>query len=236
MALYSYVKVRFSRVRKIASIISILCIFSGLSTLLWVIYPILSFELFYAPQLTGLVKPIPADVIKKTLAYDLPAVLGTETIDYTKASVWFPKAINLRIASPTSSYILDIPKLGIEKAGVMVGGEDLMKSLIHFTGPLPGNYGNPIIFGHSTLLWFYNPKDYKAIFSKLPELKKNDAIDVTVDGVRYKYKVFEMKIVTPDDLSVLDQDYSFANITLVTCVPPGTYLKRLVVRGRLESI
>lgn len=236
MALYSYVKVRFTKARKIAAIVSVACIFSGLTILVWVLYPILTFELFYAPQFAGVVSPIPNEIIKNTLVSDLPAVLGSQNIDFTRASTWFPKAVNLKIAASTTSYTLSIPKVGIDKADVTVGGEDLTKSLIHFAGPLPGNYGNPVIFGHSTLLWFYNPKDYKSIFSKLPELKINDTFTVTLDNISYRYKIYEMKIVTPDDLSVLDQDYNSANITLVTCVPPGTYLKRLVVRARLENI
>lgn len=236
MALYSYVKVRFTKARKIASVISIICIVSGIGLLVWVAYPILTFELFYAPQFSGLVRPVPNEAIKNTLANDLPSVLGSQNTDLTRASTWFPKAVNLKIASSTTTYTLSIPKIGIDNAVVTVGGEDLTRSLIHFAGPLPGNYGNPVIFGHSTLLWFYNPKDYKTIFSKLPELKINDTFSVIVDNITYRYKVYEMKIVTPDDLSVLDQNYNAANITLVTCVPPGTYLKRLVVRARLEVV
>ncbi|MBI3379530.1 sortase [Candidatus Gottesmanbacteria bacterium] len=236
MALYSYVKVRLTRARKIASVVSVACIFSGLGILSWVLYPILSFEIFYAPKFNGLIKPIPNEVIKNSFVSDLPAILGSQITDFTKASAWFPTAVNLRIASSTTTYNLSIPKVGIDNAIVTVGGEDLTKSLIHFAGPVPGNYGNPVIFGHSTLLWFYNPKDYKTIFSKLPELKINDTFNVTVDNVSYKYKVYEMKIINPDDLSVLEQDYNSSNITLVTCVPPGTYLKRLIVKGRLETI
>lgn len=236
MALYSYVKIRFSRARKIASVISIACIFSGISLLAWVLYPILAFEIFYAPQFSQLLRPIPNEIIKNTLARDLPAILGSQNTDYTRASAWFPKAVNLKIASSTTTYNLSIPKVGIDNAVVTVGGEDLTKSLIHFAGSIPGNYGNPVIFGHSTLLWFYNPKDYKTIFSKLPELKVKDTFTVTVDNISYLYKVYAMNIVNPDDLSVLEQDYNSSNITLVTCVPPGTYLKRLVVKGRLEKI
>lgn len=200
------------------------------------LFPILNFEIFYAPQFSGLVQPVPDEVIKNTLAQDLPSVLGSQNTDLTRASAWFPKAVNLKIATSTTTYFLSIPKVGIENATVTIGGEDLTHSLIHFAGPIPGNYGNPVIFGHSTLLWFYNPKDYKTIFSKLPELKINDVFTVTVDNISYRYKVYEMKIVTPEDISVLDQNYDSANITLVTCVPPGTFLKRLVVRGRLEVV
>lgn len=236
MALYSYVKVRFTKARKIASVVSIGCIFIGIGILVWVLYPILSFEIFYAPKFSGLIQPIPNEIIRNTLASDLPAVLGSQNTDYTRASAWFPKAVNLKIATSVTTYTLSIPKVGIDNATVTVGGEDLTRSLIHFAGPLPGNYGNPVIFGHSTLLWFYNPKDYKTIFSKLPELKINDTFTATVDNVSYRYKIYEMKIVSPDDLSVLDQDYNSSSITLVTCVPPGTYLKRLVVRARLEQL
>lgn len=204
--------------------------------LLWVLYPIISFEIFYAPKLGSLVKPIPSGLTKNKIVNNLSQILGTENTDYTKASVWFPKALNLKLATSTTSYTLSIPKLGIEKAAVKIGGEDLSKNLIHFTGPLPGNYGNPVIFGHSTLLWFYNPKNYKTIFSKLPDLKQGDDIFTAVDKVTYRYKVFDMKIVSPENLSVLEQNYNHPYITLVTCVPPGTYLKRLVVRGKLVKI
>lgn len=236
MAIYSYVKVKYTKARKIASLVSIVCIFSGIGIFLWVLYPIVSFELFYAPRFSGIIKPIPDEIIKNTLASDLPKVLGAQAADLTRASTWFPKAVNLKIAASSTLYTINIPKVGIDNARVELGGEDLTKSLIHFAGPLPGNYGNPVIFGHSTLLWFYNPSDYKSIFSKLPELKIGDSFSINLDNISYIYKINEMRIVTPDDLSVLDQDYSSMNITLVTCVPPGTYLKRLVVKARLEKI
>jgi sortase A len=40
----------------------------------------------------------------------------------------------------------------------------------------PGEYGNIVIFGHSTLPQLYNPKDYKTIFTYLPSLEKKDHI------------------------------------------------------------
>lgn len=238
MALYSYKKRHLSPLKRIAKILSFTCIFAGLAILLWVSYPIISFEIFYTPKFTTLIKPIPNEVIKKNIVEDLSRILGTETTDYTKASVWFPKALSMKITavSNLSSYTLDIPKLGIEKAKVVVGSEDLSKSLIHFTGPLPGNYGNPVVFGHSTLLWLYNPKDYKTIFSKLPELDFDDEILTKVDEITYRYRVFEMKIVSPDNLSALEQNSDAPYLTLVTCVPPGTFLRRLIIKARLESI
>jgi sortase A len=208
----------------------------GLLIIGWVIYPILSFELFYAPKFTGLIQPIPGEIIKDTISQNLPQVLGADNTDYTKASVWFPKAERIQTITDNSSYYLSIPKVGVEQATVLTGSDDLSKSLIQFTGPLPGNNGNTVIFGHSTLLWFYNPKDYKAIFSKLPELIIGDEIIINVDNITYRYKVMDMRVVSPTDFSVLDQDFDGQNLTLITCVPPGTYLKRLAIHAKLDNI
>lgn len=236
MTLYSYVKLSSYWKRKTIKIISLVFIISGLTILIFVLYPIVTFELFFTPQYSGLVSPVPSDLFRNTLTNALPQALGAGAGDYTRASVWFPKSSTLKIDYTTSFYSLDIPKLGIDKAKVVVGGEDLSKSLIHYTGVLPGNYGNSVIFGHSTIIWFYNPRDYKSIFSKLPTLKYGDEIITTVDKITYKYSVFEMKVVQPDNLSVLEQRTDDSYITLVTCVPPGTYLRRLIVRGKLVKI
>lgn len=235
MPLYRYINKKHKTRNTILKIISFSFIIIGLGIMIWVLYPIVSFEIYYAPRFTELIKPIPQDIIKNSIA-DLPSVLGTENTDYTKASVWFPKALSMKVSSNITSYTLSIYKLGISDAHVIVNGEDLDKSLIHYSGNLPGENGNPVIFGHSTLLWFYNPKDYKSIFSKLPELKKDDEIVVKVDNISYKYKVFDLKIVYPDDISVLEERTDNSYITLVTCVPPGTFMKRLIVRGKLAKI
>lgn len=235
MALYAYRKHSKQTLRRTVRVISIFCIISGLLILVWVLSPIVFFEVVYAPRFTKLLQPVPDAIIQDTLA-SLPVIVQSERIDYTKASVWFPKATNVQISPSSTVYSLSIPKVGVYEALVTIGGEDLMKSLIHFTGPLPGQNGNPVIFGHSTLLWFYNPRDYKSIFSKLPSLTIGDSIITKVDSITYTYKVYDMNIVYPEDLSVLRQQYDNSYITLITCVPPGTYLKRLVVRAKLEKI
>lgn len=234
MALYSYIKAtRRTRIKKYTSVVSISCIFSGLSLLTWVMYPILVFELAYAPRFSELIQPVPTYASESNIVADISSVLGSTTTDYTKASVWFPRAVTIKLAANTVSYTLSIPKFKIDHANVMTGTEDLDRSLIHFTGPMPGMYGNPVIFGHSSLPFLYNPANYKTIFTKLPDLKRGDDIFVDVDKVKYRYQVTDMHVVMPDDLSVLDQRYDGNYITLVTCVPPGTYLRRLVVRGSL---
>ncbi|MBI2611816.1 sortase [Candidatus Gottesmanbacteria bacterium] len=244
MALYYYVKKTSLPRRRILSIASTLFVFSGLSVITWVIYPILAFELFYAPKFIGLVRPIPETIISEAMEN---AILGSgderanavyaSDVDYTKASNWFPKVSPKKLEYTFGSYKVSIPKLSIENALSIVGSEDLSKSLIHWAGSAqPGEYGSAIIFGHSTIPWLYNPKDYKSIFSKLPDLVRGDEIILTANNnVSYKYIVEDMRIVSPDDVSVLEQKYDDSYVTLITCVPPGTYLKRLVVTGRLSK-
>ncbi|MCL5091099.1 MAG: sortase [Patescibacteria group bacterium] len=174
-------------------------------------------------------------------SFDSPqgAVLGEEIdfVDFTKASNWFPETkVNFNEKDP-SSYILSIPKLNIKEAAVWVGMEDLKKSLIQYPGtPLPGRFGNTVIFGHSVLPQFFNPKNYTTIFSTLPTLKPKDEIWIDYNQVKYKYLVEQMIEVQPNDISILAQRYDDSYLTLITCVPPGTYLRRLIVRARLTKI
>lgn len=159
-------------------------------------------------------------------------------IDYTKASNWFVGGVEKEEfrAETISYYTLSVPKLKIENATVAIGGEDLDKSLIQYPGTaLPGKKGNAVIFGHSILPIFFNPENYLSIFSTLPTLKKGDEINVSYDGVSYKYRVENMFEVAPTDIEVLGQNESDSFLTLVTCVPPGDPRKprRLIVRARI---
>jgi len=168
-------------------------------------------------------------------------VLGMDSAlltDLSQANQWFSSSPSLPAwKSRITHYNLSIPELKIENAVVQIGGNDLGESLIHYSGTaLPGQYGNAVVFGHSVLPQFFNPKKYKTIFSTLPSLEKGDEILVDFDGVLYRYRVIEMVEVSPQDISVLEQRYDAEYLSLITCVPPGTYLRRLVIRARLARL
>lgn len=93
-----------------------------------------------------------------------------------------------------------------------------------------------MIFGHSTLPQLFDPTNYKAIFATLHTLKAGDTFEVTVDDTSYSYKIFSISITTPDDMNIFSQSYDNSYITLVTCTPPGTIWKRLVIRASLEGL
>lgn len=205
---------------------------SGIVILFGVIYPIVSYN-SYTRNYTKLVSPV-----SDKSAGSVAAAVGSQTVDYTQASNWFPGGATKEdfATSKVNYYTITIPGLKIDHATVAIGGEDLSKSLIQYPGTaLPGKRGNSVIFGHSILPIFYNPKNYISIFSLLPTLKKGDQILVDYDGISYTYQVEELFEVMPTDIQVLDQDSSDSFLTLVTCVPPGDpgNPKRLIVRARV---
>jgi LPXTG-site transpeptidase (sortase) family protein len=70
------------------------------------------------------------------------------------------------------------------------------------------------------------------VFHHLPELKVGEGVIVATDERQYLYRVTDIKTVTPDQVSVLDQTPD-PTATLITCVPDGIYSHRLVVTTRL---
>lgn len=202
--------------------------FVGLGVILFVLWPLIFYNLPQATRFKHYLSPVPEDY-----------VWSAEPVDYTKVSNWFEVDTKIEIPSKIQYYNISIPKLGIKDALVTIGGEDLNDSLIQYPGTaLPGKRGNAVIFGHSILPQFYNPKDYLAIFSTLTSMKKEDEIKVRYDGVEYSYVVEEIFEVSPSDLEILAQNLTSSYLTLVTCTPPGHPLRprRLIVRARLNPL
>lgn len=199
----------------------------GAAVLIWVMWPILSFSL-YSGDMAPTVTPLTDTKNASPVAY------AAGSVDSTNPNTWFPTAPQKKVVTAVSTYTLSIPKLHIQNATVTIAGDDLDKSLVHYGGTaLPGEYGNTVIFGHSTLVQLYNPKSYNTIFSLLPTLKIGDEIDVTYDGISYVYKVFDMTVTDPTDLSALAQSFDDSYLTLITCVPPGTIWERFHAKAKL---
>jgi sortase A len=218
----------------------------GVAAVTSVIYPLAYYQVTYAPQFEKTVAPIPGAILGQTSVSEetapspkpvtsptvVPEMVNT-SLDYTSANTWFT-GTHLEPSHDVIVYALSIPKLGIKDAVVRNDHSDLKQSLIHYPGTaMVGDLGNAVIFGHSVLPQFFNPKNYLTIFSTLHTLHKGDEIIATEDGATYTYKITDMYSVSPDDLSPLAQTYNGRYLTLITCTPPGTYLKRLIVRAEL---
>ncbi len=138
---------------------------------------------------------------------------------------------------------LSIASLGIEAPVVYIENKDektyqaaLKKGVVHFPGTaMPGEPGNVYIFGHSSdYAWADSP--YRAVFALLTEIKIGDGISLSDSrGRMFRYRVTGTKVVSPKDLSVLDQGgYKKRLLTLQTSYPLGTALRRFIVTAEAE--
>ena len=98
----------------------------------------------------------------------------------------------------------------------------------------PGEVGNFVVSGHSSNDWLDNGK-YKFIFARLEQMQKGDNIYVNYNGKRYTYTVTGSQVVKPTDVHALQTNATKPTMTLITCVPLGTDLNRLLVTAEQVS-
>jgi sortase A len=122
---------------------------------------------------------------------------------------------------------LDVPRLGLSVAVLQGTGSRMLRlGTGHIEGtPLPGEAGNSGIAGHRD-----------TFFRGLKDIRKNDEIQFQTATGLSRYAVDWVKVVAPDDLSVLAPS-SESTLTLVTCYPfyfVGPAPKRFVVRAHKD--
>ena len=200
----------------------------GILLLLWLAVPLVSYQFYYGAQLAPVANP---------LASGGETLLGRSGTDkLVRLENWFAPGVNLPTAAVNEgdSYFLTIPKLKIYQANVIVGARGLDKSLVQYPGTaLPGQPGNVVIIGHSVLPQFFDPANYLTIFSPLYRLHEGDHVLIDYGSRRYAYRVDNLYEISPHDLQPLRQDFSEKELTLMTCSPPGTSLRRLIVKAHL---
>lgn len=92
----------------------------------------------------------------------------------------------------------------------------------------PGEVGNIFIFSHSSVN-FYQAQRYNSIFYLLDKMNKDDEILLYYKGKTFKYKVTDKKIVDASAIQYLKSLGFDKTVTLMTCWPPGTTFKRLLI-------
>lgn len=150
---------------------------------------------------------------------------------------------NNAIAADGTSKVI-IPKINVEIPVdynvASMKEEDIQKGLengvVHYpTTVRPGEQGNAAFFGHSSNNIF-NPGKYKFAFVMLSNLQPGDMFYLTYNKQVYAYKIYEKKVVNPDQVEILNPvEGKTATAALITCDPPGTTLHRLVVWGEQIS-
>lgn len=243
MTKYYYTKRDGKSRKKILRLLSIILIVIGFTVTSYIFYPLISWQVYFAPAFASgnFITSIPrtnivnSSQINSLLSQAGNLITGT---DYTNAQNWFPNfRPSQKIKPKIPSYTISIPKLNIKNAIVSTTDYDLATHLVNYEGTaIPTEKGTAVIFGHSTLPQLFNPSDYKTIFATLYQLRVKDEIYANVNGVSYRYRVFNINVAEPTDISIFEQDYSNSYLTLVTCTPPGTTWKRLIIKARLEEI
>lgn len=216
---------------------------SGGLFLLYFSFPLISWRIYLSPVYAsqGFMTPIPkTTVLNKSNMQNLLAasLRSLDKSDYSNVQNWYPGyAYTEAKKTPVSQYTLSIPKIKIKDALVSTVDTNIDIHLVNYPGTaVPPDKGNAVIFGHSTLPQLFNPKNYKTIFANAHTLKVGDEIIITVADITYMYKIFNITIVEPEDTGPLAQEYDDSYITIITCTPPGTVWKRLILKARLEKI
>jgi len=123
-----------------------------------------------------------------------------------------------------------IGQMQVERLGVSViviegtSNKTLRRAVGHIVGTaLPGQPGNVGIAGHRDT--FFRP---------LRNIRADDIITLATLRGAYRYRVVSTKVVSPDDVAVLDSDGNQI-LTLVTCYPfyfLGSAPDRFIVRAK----
>lgn len=243
MAKYYY-KARNYQWKRYIRIAGLGCVLGGFGVFVYFFFPMVAYQLFLGTpvQKQEIQSPVPKYLVgnNSTVKDLIYQGISRLQFDYTDARNWYPQVQaeqeGIKQPEKIDNYTLAIPKLGIDGANVSTVNYDLSQTLVHYYGPgNPLDHGTSVIFGHSTLPQWFNQNDYDAIFATLHTIGVGDEIIITVDGKQYTYQIFATAITTPDDVNIFSQSYDNSYITLVTCTPPGTIWKRLIVRAVLKS-
>ncbi len=171
---------------------------------------------------------------------NLPAYLhiAKYKIDPEKISGESPEsdlAQQAKYPQPTSleNNRLMIPVIGVDAPIIWdVGADDsvekLQQGIIHInsTGK-PNENKNVFLSGHSSNYW-WREGDYNSVFALLPQLSEGDEIFVTFENMMYKYTVDSLEEVEKNTSGKF-LNFDSSRLTLMTCTPVGTNLKRLVI-------
>ncbi|HZJ18210.1 MAG TPA: sortase [Patescibacteria group bacterium] len=228
--------------KKTSRLISFLMITVGGFIVIYIFFPLISWQVYFANAFTSqeLATPIPkTTVLNSSLITSFISQASNvfSQTDYTNAENWFPNIKFQKQHQDIQAYALNIQKLEIKDAVVSTIDTNLSAHLVNYGGTaIPPQKGTAVIFGHSTLPQWFNPKDYKTIFATLHELRVGDEIQVEVSKLTFIYKIYNISVVDTSDISMFEQRFDDSYLTLVTCTPPGTTWKRLVIKAKLDKV
>ncbi|MHC9368312.1 class D sortase [Clostridium perfringens] len=148
-----------------------------------------------------------------------------QNIDNGNSNIQVNKRINSSVNTKNENIIgiLKISSINLE-APIMLGEENLNYVVAKYrNSPSFGESGNIILAGHNNMKG--------SIFRSLHKLKIGTILEIQSDNKIYKYKITTREIVEPNNPSLLSQDLSKKEITLITCTNHAK--QRLILKGEL---
>lgn len=101
-----------------------------------------------------------------------------------------------------------------------------------FPGSTKAENNNVFLFAHSAINAIQAQR-YNSVFYLLRKLEKGDRVVTLYKGKRYDYIVREKKVVQATDVRYLTDPSQKPILTLQTCDPPGSNLRRLIITADL---
>lgn len=167
--------------------------------------------------------------------FSLPSEIGDSRSDIESVI----SLVDKEEVPPVDTII--IPKINVNAPLVYIKDESnnailqaIQNGVGHYPGTaLPGRNGNAFFTGHSSYYWWSEGK-YNQVFALLHNLEAGDLIYIYYQGEKYIYRATNKVVVLPTDVHVLDPTPT-PTLSLMTCTPIGTNLKRLIVHADLIS-
>ena len=112
----------------------------------------------------------------------------------------------------------------------------LSRGIAHAKGTaFPDQPGNVFLFSHSSAD-FLTATRYNSVFYLLDKLIPGDQVELYYQRKKYIYDLTKKVIASPEEISYLTGDSNKQTLTLMTCWPPGTSLKRLIWQAELVRV
>lgn len=124
--------------------------------------------------------------------------------------------------------IIEIDKIAV-KLPILEGATkaNMKHAAAHMTETAPiGEIGNAAIAAHRS-------RTAGRLFNRLDEVEIGDNITVKTGEQDFKYEVYDISIVEPTDVSVLNGNQRDKILTLITCDPLVNPTHRLIIHAKL---
>ncbi|WP_168122075.1 class D sortase [Paenibacillus sp. HB172176] len=134
------------------------------------------------------------------------------------------------VAKPSAIASLKIPKIDLTLP-VLEGAtaSNMNHAAVHLSETAAiGKVGNTAIAAHRM-------KKRGSLFNRLNEVEVGDSITLETKKGKFTYTVYEVLIVDPTDVSVLNYNKTDKLLTLITCDPLVNPTHRLIVHAEMDE-